>query len=157
MVVSLGEQIRFPVEGVPDALLGVDLDVECPFPSGVGSHVSNRVVMGALSSSGIDKSDVKARQVHYLCLNCWTTYIYQPKMGIPTAMRVVTTTEKHTTEADEQEALETRGRLKRNMMAKRMKRQECALCNEPFVRKVDGLKFCEEHAAAYEARESAAG
>ena len=136
--------VRLPVEGAPSALVGVDFDVECPFPGGGVVHTGTRAVMGVLPIG----SEQGPRAVRYLCLTCWTCYLYQPKYGVPTPVRVEPVSDRRVQEEEQVE--EVKGRLVRNVMAKRMKNKQCALCREPFVRKVSGLKFCEPHALAAE-------
>ncbi len=144
MVVSDSNQLRFPIARVPSAILGVDLDVECPFLYGGKVHISSRVV------AGVYDSWARPKMVHYLCLSCWSYYTMQVRSGISVPVIVLPKAERKP--AQDTESKEVRSRLIRHVMDKRMKNKQCALCTESFVRKVGGLKFCEAHAAAAEER-----
>ncbi len=96
-------KLRIPISESPSALVGVDFDVECPFPSGAGTHVKDRVVIGAYASG-------KPRAVQYMCLGCWVRYIYQPVMGISTPMRVYPESVFRTPQKVEEAVVEHRAR-----------------------------------------------
>ena len=142
--VGASKRVRLPVEAAPEALLGADFDVECPFAGGGVAHTGTRVVIG------VYRNDGTSRMEYFLCLKCWTYYTYQVKVGVPTPVRVSPVAERRM--QDEEPTEEVRSRLVRNVMSKRMKNKQCALCRDPFVRKVGGLKFCEPHALAAEER-----